>query len=71
MNFINVIDYIGTFAFAIDESIYDEILESAEITNRPIDNKLFDIQKKYSDSSYVCFPNLVISSVSDSDIRAP
>lgn len=59
----------GTFAFAIDESMYDEILETENIKDKPIDYKLWDIQKKYYKQCYTSFPNLVMSDVSDSDIR--
>lgn len=59
----------GTFAFALDQSIYDEILNTNSINNKPIDYKLWDIQKKYSGQCYTSYPNLVISDVSDSDIR--
>jgi len=59
----------GTFAYAIDEIMYDELIQTEEIVNRPIDNKLFDIQKKYDGECFVSFPNLVIADVSDSEIR--
>ncbi len=59
----------GTFAYAIDESMYDAILNTSKINDKPIDFKLWDIQKKFYKQCYTCFPNLVISDVSSSDIR--
>ena len=59
----------GTFAYAVDESIYDEILSTIRINDKPIDFKLWDIQKKFDKQCYTSFPNLVISDVSSSDIR--
>lgn len=59
----------STFAYAVDASMYDEFLQTEDVINRPIDNKLFDIQQQYEGSCYVSFPNLVIADVSNSDIR--
>jgi len=59
----------GCFAYAVDESIYDEILNTNNINDKAIDYKLFDIQEKYHDKCYSCFPNLVICDVTESDIR--
>lgn len=59
----------STFAYALDQSVYDDFLQTSNIKNRPIDNKLFDIQEKYQGQCFVSFPNLVIADVSSSDIR--
>jgi len=59
----------GAFAYVLKSEIYDDILKTTEIDNKPIDYKLWDIQKKYYKDCYVCFPNLIISDVSDSNIR--
>ena len=61
----------GTFAYAIDCSMYDEILGTENIRSKPIDYMLWDLQKKYYKQCYICFPNLIISDVSNSDIRGP
>ena len=58
----------GTFAIGFHESIYNEILNGRDIIN-PIDTKMFDIQKKYKKQCLTFFPNLIISDISDSDIR--
>jgi GR25 family glycosyltransferase involved in LPS biosynthesis len=60
---------LGTFAYAIDSSIYDDIIDGLEKREKSIDNMLSDIQRKYKKSSFVVYPNIVISDVSDSDIR--
>lgn len=61
----------GTFAYAVDQSIYDDLLQTDSISNRPIDNILWDIQQKYYNHCYVCYPNLIIADVSESEIRGP
>lgn len=59
----------GTFAYAINHTIYDDILNTKEINNKPIDTKLWSVQEKHKNSSYCAHPNLIISDVSDSNIR--
>lgn len=59
----------GTFAYAIDNSIFDDILNTQNILDKPIDNTLFEIQKKYNNRCYMCFPPLVIADIKDSEIR--
>jgi len=59
----------GTFAYAVDHSIYDQILNTNDFKNRPIDNMLHDIQEKNFNKCFTSFPNLIISDVGDSDIR--
>ena len=61
---------LGTFAYALDISMYDEVLKMGESSEKSIDNILSDIQKS-SDKCYTLFPNIVISDVSESDIRSP
>jgi GR25 family glycosyltransferase involved in LPS biosynthesis len=58
----------GTFAYGINNSVYDDIL-SFNIEEMPIDWHLQKIQKKYSKECYVSYPNLCIADVSDSNIR--
>jgi GR25 family glycosyltransferase involved in LPS biosynthesis len=59
---------LGTFAYCIDSSIYDEVLKMEKSSKKSIDNILSDIQKS-NDKCHTLFPNIVISDVSDSDIR--
>ena len=61
---------LGTFAYALDISIYDEVLKIEQSYKKSIDNILSDIQK-FNDKCYTFFPNIVISDVSESDIRSP
>jgi len=50
----------GTFALALHQSVYDEILDSRDNLN--IFN---DLQKKYAQDCYVMRPNLVINNIGD------
>lgn len=60
---------LGTFAYAIDSSIYDMIIEVLDTKRKSVDNLLVEIQDKISDHCYTIYPNIVISDVTDSDIR--
>ena len=62
-------DSLGTFAYAVDSSIYDEIIEHFSNFKTTVDNMLTEIQSKYYKKCYTFFPNIVIADVSDSDIR--
>ena len=59
---------LGTFAYALDILIYDKVLKMGESSEKSIDNILSDIQKS-NNKCYTLFPNIVISDVSESDIR--
>lgn len=59
----------GTFAYSITSKLYDTILNTDEVNNKPIDYKLWDIQKNFYKECFVCYPNIIIADVSDSDIR--
>jgi GR25 family glycosyltransferase involved in LPS biosynthesis len=70
-NFYFSEESLGTFAYALDCSIYDEIIEILENTDTTVDNTLLLIQKKFYKNCYTFLPNLIIADVSDSDIRKP
>lgn len=59
---------LGTFAYAIDSSMYDEILNQS--VEKSIDNVLSDMQNKYYGECYTFYPNICVSDVSESDIRS-
>lgn len=61
----------GTFAYAIDSSIYDDIinLDNNNNNNNTIDYLLTNIQYKYYGDCYTFYPNICIADVSNSDIR--
>ena len=61
---------LGTFAYAIDSSIYDKLINLFEKKEKSVDNLLSDIQKKHKDDCYVVYPNIVISDVCNSNIRS-
>jgi GR25 family glycosyltransferase involved in LPS biosynthesis len=60
---------LGCFAYAIDESMYDEILETNK-EELSIDNLLLILQSKYYKQCYTFYPNICIADVSESTIRA-
>jgi len=66
-NYYKSIECNGTFAYAVDNSIYDDILECLTIKNDYVDTLLHNIQSKYN--CYTFIPNLIIADVSDSIIR--
>jgi GR25 family glycosyltransferase involved in LPS biosynthesis len=59
---------LGTFAYAINSNIYDDLLELFETKRKSIDNLLSEYQLK-NKQSFVIYPNIAISDVSQSDIR--
>lgn len=73
----------GAFAFILHQSVYDELLKEIDKKELSIDSgplsviqrKYYDIYKASSQTSIpqvlVCYPNLVISDVSKSDLRKP
>lgn len=64
------LDTCGSFAIAIDCSIYDELIEIQEAFESPFDHlALGEIYEKYLGKCYVCFPNIVMPDVASSSIR--
>lgn len=60
----------GAFAFAIQKSIFREIIDNINTMIAPVDDKiLHNIQVKYS--APVFFPNIIAADLSDSNIREP
>lgn len=59
---------LGGFSYALDISVYDEILKLNK-EKKSIDNLYVEIQKSHADESYVFFPNICIANVSESNIR--
>ena len=68
-DFYNCKRTLGTFAYAVDESIYDEIIEKLETKKKSVDNLFSEIQERNWGKCFTIFPNIVISDVEDSDIR--
>lgn len=62
-------DSLGTFAYAIDSSIYDEMIDSLSNFETTLDNSISKIQLKYYKRCYTFFPNICVADVSESDIR--
>jgi glycosyltransferase involved in cell wall biosynthesis len=62
-------DSLGTFAYAVDCSIFDDILSTNYIDSVPIDNILAIIQEKNYGKCFTIYPNIIIADVRESDIR--
>jgi len=60
---------LGTFAYAIKSELYDYLIELFESTNLSIDNTLSIFQQNSIFKCLTIYPNIVISNVSNSDIR--
>lgn len=60
---------LGTFAYALDSSIYDHILNANN--DKAIDSILAKIQSKNEGQCYTFFPFVCISDVTKSNIRNP
>lgn len=59
---------LGTFAYCIDSSIYDDLIVLLSPKVKSVDNYFSDFQISRKDC-YTFYPNIVVSMVSDSDIR--
>lgn len=68
-NHYNCNSTLGTFAWAIDHEIFDELIKLFETKRKSIDNLLSDFQSDNKKNSIVIYPNIVISDVRQSDIR--
>lgn len=64
------LDTCGSFSIALNETIYDQLLEAINAFDAPFDHlPLGEIYEKYSGKCFVAFPNLSMADVSDSTIR--
>ena len=69
--FYKAVNTCGTFAYAIDHSIYNKLLKKFSNKKLPVDSYLISFQKSPDSSSYVFYPNIIIADVRASDIRDP
>lgn len=64
------LDTCGSFALALDASVFDELIEAEEAFEGPFDHlPLGEIYEKYLSQCFVAYPNVVMPDVSDSTIR--
>lgn len=64
------LDTCGSFAIAIDNSIFDELIEIQSYFESPFDHlALGEIYEKYMGQCFVCYPNIVMPDVGRSTIR--
>ena len=66
--FYNCKKTLGTFAYCVDSSIYDDLIILLSSKIKSVDNYFADFQIGRKDC-HVFYPNIVVSMVSDSDIR--
>jgi GR25 family glycosyltransferase involved in LPS biosynthesis len=59
----------GTFAYAVDSSIYDYLIDKIENSRQTIDRTYISAQKDLMGYCYTLYPNIVIPYVDESDIR--
>lgn len=62
-------DSLGTFAYAINSEIYEEVINTLSNFSTTADNSISEIQKKYYGFCFSFYPNICIADVTDSDIR--
>lgn len=60
---------LGSFAYAINCSLFDEYIAELKTFNTTVDKCLANLQKKHYGECYTVYPNLVICDVRKSDIR--
>lgn len=60
---------LGGFAYAIDESLYDELIWRFEKIKKSSDNVLAEIQSLHYGKCFSFYPGICRADVSDSDIR--
>ena len=60
----------GSFALALDSSIFDELIEAVDALECPFDHlAMGEIYERYINKCFVAFPNIVMPDVSNSNIR--
>lgn len=65
------LDTCGSFAIAIDSSVFDELIEIQSCFESPFDHlALGEVYEKYIGSCYVCYPNIIMPDVGSSTIRS-
>ena len=64
------LDTCGSFAIAFSNEVIDEMVELQSAFEAPFDHlPLGEIYEKYLGKCYVCYPNIVMPDVTDSNIR--
>ncbi|MFM5068531.1 glycosyltransferase [Aeromonas veronii] len=64
------LDTCGSFAIAFSNDIIDELIELQSTFEAPFDHlPLGEIYEKYLGKCFVCYPNIVMPDVTDSNIR--
>ncbi|NMP14986.1 glycosyltransferase [Thalassotalea sp. Y01] len=64
------LDTCGSFAIALDSTIFDELIEVQEAFEAPFDHiSLGALYEKYLGKCFVAFPNIIMPDVEDSSIR--
>lgn len=65
-----IINTSGSFAFGVDSSIFNELLESVIKFDAAFDTKpLENIYQKYYNECFVCYPNIVVANLLSGEIN--
>ncbi len=57
---------LGTFAIALDRSVYEDYVKCLKKMYNPSDVCITDLQSKYNKQCYVCYPNIICCDVTNS-----
>jgi GR25 family glycosyltransferase involved in LPS biosynthesis len=60
---------LGTFAYALDKSIYDEVILSLRLFMTTADDTMAKVQEKNYGKCFTLYPNYIVADVSESLIR--
>jgi len=60
---------LGTFAYAVDYTLFDDLIAALSDKTKPVDKILQEIQELYYGECYTFYPNIAIADVRTSDIR--
>lgn len=64
------LDTCGSFAIALDHSIFDELIEAESAFESPFDHlSMGEIYERHLGRCFVCYPNIVMPDVGSSSIR--
>jgi glycerol-3-phosphate cytidylyltransferase len=70
-NFYPSNNTLGTFAYAVDSEIYEDLISAFSKKTAPADALLASVQEKNKGKCFTIYPNIVIADVTTSDIRPP
>jgi glycosyltransferase involved in cell wall biosynthesis/GR25 family glycosyltransferase involved in LPS biosynthesis len=64
------LDTCGSFAIALDHTIFDELIEAESAFESPFDHlSMGELYERYIGKCFVCYPNIIMPDVRSSSIR--